>query len=99
MAQFLGDIAGILEIVAIAAGFVLLHRARKEAPARLLQVGGWVLVIGGIAVGLCTTYFWFVYQSQGAFDGPYGMGPGMMQIPGGGMGPATMDPGGMHGSP
>ncbi|MCB9709551.1 MAG: hypothetical protein H6714_12250, partial [Myxococcales bacterium] len=54
MAQFTADIAGMLEIFAIAAGLVLLHRASKEAPANLLKAAGWVLVVGGVVVGACT---------------------------------------------
>jgi len=37
VAQFTADIAGTLELFAIAAGLVLLHRAQKEAPAKLLE--------------------------------------------------------------
>jgi hypothetical protein len=68
MAQFLADIAGMLEVFAIATGLVLLHRASKEAPAKLLKAAGWVLVVGGVSVGLCTSYYWFKYQSQGGFE-------------------------------
>ncbi len=68
MTQFLADIAGMLEVFAIAAGLVLLHRASKEAPAKLIKTAGWVLVAGGVGVGLCTSYYWFKYQSQGEFE-------------------------------
>jgi hypothetical protein len=68
VAQFLGDIAGMLEIFAIALGLVLLHRASKEAPARLLKAAGWVLIVGGIAVGVCTSWYWVSYQAAGDFD-------------------------------
>ena len=68
MTQFTGDIAGMLELFAIAAGLVLLHRADKEAPAKLLKAAGWVLVAGGILVGICTTFYWFKYQSRGELD-------------------------------
>ncbi len=104
MTQFLADIAGILEIFAIAGGLVLLHRASKEPPAKLLKAAGWVLVAGGVIVGLCTSYYWFKYQSRGEFDSAHmgypnmtcnqGMGPEMMapmgsgSIPGGAMPPA-----------
>lgn len=86
MAQFFADITGILELFAIAGGLVLLHRASKDAPARLLKAAGWVLVAGGIAVGLCTSYYWLQYQSRGDFAGAYLGHPGMMSGPGGGMG-------------
>ena len=68
MTQFLADIAGMLELFAIGAGLVLLHRASREDPAKLLKAAGGVLVAGGVVVGLCTGYFWFKYQSLGAFD-------------------------------
>jgi len=93
MAQFTADIAGMLELFAIAAGLVLLHRASKEAPAKLLKAAGWVLVAGGIAVGACTTVYWFKYQSRGEFDTVHMGYPGMMHAPGTGMGPGTMGPG------
>jgi hypothetical protein len=93
MAEFFADMAGVLELFAIAAGFVLLHRAGKEAPARLLRVAGFVLVIGGIAIGLCTTYYWFQYRARGDFQTAHMMYPGAMTpgviAPGTMMGPGT----------
>jgi len=47
MTQFIADIAGMLEVFAIAAALVLLHKASKEAPAKLLKAAGLVLVVGG----------------------------------------------------
>ena len=67
MALFLGDIAGMLEIFAIAGGLILLHFAAKEG-AKLLRIAGWILLAGGIIVGACTLYYWFTYNSQGGFD-------------------------------
>jgi len=69
MTQFIADIAGMLEVFAIAAALVLLHKASKEAPAKLLKAAGLVLVVGGgIAVGLCTSWYWFKYQAAGEFE-------------------------------
>ena len=68
MAQFLGDIAGMLEIFAFAGGLVLLHLAAQKPPARLLQAAGAVLVIGGSFAGLCTMWYWLQYRSEGGFD-------------------------------
>ncbi len=68
MNQFTADIAGMLEIFAIAGGLVLLHQASKEAPAKLLKAAGWLLIAGGVVVGACTTLYWLKYQSRGAFD-------------------------------
>ena len=68
MILFLGDIAGMLEIFAIGFGFVLLHKARSESNPGLLKTGAWVLLAGGVIVGLCTIYYFFEYKSQGALD-------------------------------
>lgn len=78
MAQFLADVAGMLELFAIAGGLLLLHRAGTEAPGRLLKSAGWVLVAGGIVVGLCTSYYWFKYQARGEFEGAHVSNAGMM---------------------
>ena len=67
MALFLGDIAGMLEIFAIAGGLILLHFAAKEG-AKLLRIAGWILIAGGIILGACTLFYWFTYNSQGGFD-------------------------------
>ena len=93
MAEFTADIAGMLELFAIAAGLVLLHRAGKEAPAKLLKAAGWVLVVGGIVVGACTTFYWFKDVSRGEFDTVHMGYPGMLHAPGTGMGPGMMGPG------
>ena len=93
MAQFTADIAGMLELFAIAAGLVLLHRASKEAPAKLLKAAGWVLVAGGFVVGVCTTLYWFKYQSRGDFDTVHMGDGGMMPAPETGMGRGMMGPG------
>jgi hypothetical protein len=68
MAEFLGDIAGMLEIFAVAAGLVLLHRASKEAPAKLLQAAGVLLIVGGLVAGACTGWYWFQYRAAGDFE-------------------------------
>lgn len=78
VAEFTGDIAGMLELFAVAAGLVLLHRARKEAPAKLLMAAGWLLVVGGIGVGACTTFFWLKYLARGDLDSAHMDRSGMM---------------------
>jgi hypothetical protein len=67
MAQFLADIAGMLEIIAIAAGLVLLHVSFTRPPAALLKAAGVLLLVGGLAVGACTTWYWLGYHRDGAF--------------------------------
>ncbi len=95
MTQFLGDIAGILEIFAIAAGLVLLHAASKEPAAKFMKAAGLVLVVGGIGVGLCTTWYWFKYHAAGDFDRAV---PHHMQMSPGAMAGAHMMPA-MHVNP
>lgn len=67
MNQFTADIAGILEIAVIAAGLITLYFANKERSG-LLRVAAGVMIIGGIAVGSCTAYWWLKYYNQGGFD-------------------------------
>lgn len=98
--QFLGDIAGMLEIFAIAAGLVLLHHAGKASGTGLLKAAGWILVVGGIVVGLCTIYYWFSFRSNAHLNMMHGcnhemMHPGM--APEGGHMPHRMMPPGSPG--
>lgn len=85
MAQFLGDIAGMLELFAVAGGLVVLHQAAKDAPAKLLKAAGALLVVGGIAGGICTSWYWLKYQRAGDFDTAAGWhsgtAPGVMPGP------------------
>ena len=67
MAQFMGDIAFLLELGLVAAGLVLLHAGRQRSAA-LLRTAGWLLIVGATATALCTTYFWFHYHGAGSFD-------------------------------
>lgn len=67
MAQFLGDIAFLLELGLVSAGLVLLH-AGRERSARPLRAAGWILVVGATATALCTGYFWLRYHRAGDFD-------------------------------
>jgi|GEM_PF-1193107 len=81
MAQFLGDIAWMLELFAVAGGLVLLHLAATEAPTKLLRTAGWLLVLGGVGTALCTGYYWFTYQAQGHFDSGHGHSPMTVPMP------------------
>lgn len=81
MAQFLGDIAFLFEMVLVAGGLVLLHRGRQQG-AGLLRVASVVLLLAGAGGALCTTYFWFRYHGQGDFDHAYPMAMASM-MPGG----------------
>jgi len=84
MAQFLGDIAWMLEVFAIAGGLVLLHVAAAERRTKFLKAAGSLLLLAGIGTALCTGYYWFSYQSQGSFDTVHGHVPMVMPMPGGG---------------
>lgn len=67
MAQFLGDMAFLLELAIVAAGLVLLHVGRERS-ASLLRSAGWLLVVGATAIAVCTVYFWLRYHQAGDFD-------------------------------
>jgi len=69
MSQFNGDIAAMLEIALIGAGFVVLYYAYKEG-SKLMKAGGCVMLIGGTLGLLCTSYWWFKYYNSGTFDVP-----------------------------
>lgn len=67
MAQFMGEIAFLLELGLVAAGLVLLQVAHERS-AGLLRTAGWILVVGATATALCTSYFWLRYHQAGSFD-------------------------------
>ena len=67
MAQFMGDMAFLLELGLVAAGLVLLH-VGGERSASLLRAAGWILIVGAVGTALCTGYFWFRYHRAGDFD-------------------------------
>lgn len=94
MSIFLLDIAGVLEVAAIAAGLWLLHLARKEGGGFPARSAAWILIVGGFAIGACTLYYGFRYKQLGYFDAP----PKMMmqgQMMGSGMMSSGMMEGGM----
>jgi hypothetical protein len=72
MAQFMGDVAFLLELALVAAGLVLLHagleRSAGAGRAGFLRAAGWILVVGATATALCTGYFWVRYHRAGDFD-------------------------------
>jgi hypothetical protein len=51
MAQFLGDLAFLIELFAVAAGLLVLHRAASDAKPMLLRAAGWLLIAGGVVGG------------------------------------------------
>ena len=65
--MYLAHFAWSLELTVTAAGFVALYFAFRERSAPL-QIGAWVLIIGG-ALGLgCNIYYSVLYWQQGAFN-------------------------------
>ncbi len=105
MAQFMGDLVLILELVIVAAGLYILAIAKKDG-SKLIKSSALLLIIGGVFMATCSTYFYMKYYFQGEFESAtygsssmwyrmhrgYRMGPGMMQQPGG-MGPGMMQQG------
>ena len=69
MDQFTGDIAAMLEVSLIGMSLVLLHYALKE-DSKLMKIGAYIMLIGGILGLLCTSYWWFEYHGLGVFNNP-----------------------------
>ncbi len=91
MAQFLGDIVFILELVTVAAGLFVLSIAKKEG-SPFIKSSGLLLVIGGLVIAICSSFFYVKYLFQGEFDSAM-PGRGMM----GNMMNGRMGSGMMHG--
>lgn len=70
MAAFLGKIAMLLDIAMIGGALIVLHFGKKEASA-LLKGAGYLFLISGIALTLCTGYYAMKYHFQGDFDHAY----------------------------
>lgn len=70
MAEFLGDIAFMLEVFALATGLLIYHFGIKEK-SKLIKLAAVILILAGIFGMVCTGYYWFEYYSQGAFDTAY----------------------------
>lgn len=94
-AQFLGDIAFMLETFAVAGGLLLLGGAWAAAAGRLARAAGLVLLLAGVGGALCTTWFWFKYHGAGEFEHSR---PVIMQ-PMAGARPGMHGMPGMHGGP
>ena len=85
MVEFSGDIALILEVLALGLGLVIWHWASKEK-ANILYVAGGFLAVAAFLSMLCTGYSYVSFWRHGAMGRP-----GMM---GGGVGPGMRMP--MH---
>lgn len=69
MAMFLGHIAFILQMFALASGLILIRFSKENQ--RLGSLAGWILVIAGILGGICTLYYMLHYSSLGDFSHAY----------------------------
>lgn len=67
MLMFMAALVYLVELALVAAGLLVLNKAKKE-DSKFVKWAGWILVIGGIAGLLCTSYFSLKYMGQGAFD-------------------------------
>ncbi len=108
MAEFLGDIAVMFEVLILGAGLVVLHFGKKQS-AKLILWAGNLLVAASVAGLICSGYYYFKYFFAGEFEhayptaavqgGPMGMGQmsGMMSngMMGRGMGQGMMGKGQM----
>ncbi len=70
MAEFLGDIAFVLESLLLVIGLVIYYFA-LEKQSKLLKFAAAIAVVISLLGMLCTGYYWFSYQSQGAFETAY----------------------------
>ena len=70
MAAFLGKISMVLDIAMIGGGLIAMHFGKKEASA-LLKGAGYLFLIGGIALTLCTGYTSMRYHFQGEVEHAY----------------------------
>lgn len=69
MAMFLGHIAFILQVLALATGLVLVQLGKENK--ELSSLAGWILVIFGILGAICTSYYMIQYFYLGDFAHAY----------------------------
>lgn len=70
MGMFIGHIALILNVMALAAGLVALHHNAKIR-AKFLGYAGWLLIVFGLLGTGCTSYFMAKYYFHGHFEHAY----------------------------
>lgn len=66
MAEFLGDIAFMIEVLVLGLGLVVLHFSVKEG-SNLLKWSGRIMVICGLLGMICTSYYYMKYFWAGEF--------------------------------
>lgn len=86
MAEFLGDITIMFEVLTFAIGLAFWHFGTKEKAGKLLW-GGIILTVVSVPAFVCTMYYYLQYRADGSFERSYPMGqmmrPGMMDMHGG----------------
>ncbi len=70
MAMFTAHIAFILEVIALAAGLIVLHYGR-ELQAKLIRAAGILLIIFATSGILCTGYYALKYFLMGHYRHAY----------------------------
>lgn len=86
---FIAELTFVMELIAIALGLYFLYLAEKEK-AKILKVGGYILLIGGILITIETVFFgvrWWVkgvpptgYPKMGGHHSKVFMGEGPGQM-------------------
>ena len=91
MAEFLGDIAFMLEVLIFGLALIVFHYGKKEG-AKLLTLSGGFMGVAALLGMVCTGYFYLKYYFDDAFDRAYPTHQMMMK---GGMMHGGMMKGGM----
>ncbi|MBK24525.1 MAG: hypothetical protein CME70_11075 [Halobacteriovorax sp.] len=70
MAEFLGDIAFVFEILVLGIGLLIIYYGKKEN-SKLVRFAGYMMSAISILALTCTTFFYFKYYLNGEFDTAY----------------------------
>lgn len=70
MAEFLGDIAFMLEILVLGIGLLIIYYGQK-VNSKLVKFSGYMMSIVSVFALICTTFFYFKYFQNGDFDKAY----------------------------
>jgi uncharacterized membrane protein YeiB len=73
MAEFLGDIAFMIEVFALSIGLIVLHFNKKEKSVYLSWAGRLLSAFGVLGM-VCTGFFYIKYFFAGEFDQTHSMG-------------------------
>ena len=56
MAEFLGDIAFMVEFLVLGIGLIVIHYGKKE-DSKLVKAAGYIMSVASVFALVCTTYF------------------------------------------